>query len=131
MNEHLDPVNAAIALGSVLFGPQLAAIIGPYAVILIAATVGAAWSLGGRIPGTRVGAVRYFLLLNTTALVVTVQIANGLALWLDLQHTTWMLAPIALLIGGVGDSWPRIMRWAIARAGRVIERSTDGKGDQQ
>ena len=39
---HLDPVNVAIALAGVLFGPTLATVVGPYAVIIIAATVGAA-----------------------------------------------------------------------------------------
>jgi len=131
MNEHLDPVNVLIALGSVLFGSQLAGIIGPYAVIIIAATVGASWSLGSRAPTTRGSAVRYFVLLNATAMVVTVQAANGLALWMGLQNTSWLLAPIALLIGGVGDSWPRIARWAVGLAGRVIERRTGGDGGQQ
>lgn len=131
MNDHLDPINAAIALGSVIFGPQLAAIIGPYAVILIAATVGAAWSLGGRAPTSRGSAVRYFALLNATALLVTVQAANALALWFGMQNTTWMLAPIALVIGGVGDAWPRIGQWIVARMGRLIERRMDGDGGQQ
>lgn len=50
MGANLDPVSVAIALASILFGPPLAAIIGPYAVILISATVGAAWALGRRDP---------------------------------------------------------------------------------
>lgn len=55
MNQ-LDPVNMAIALASVIFGPALAGVIGPYAVILIASTVGAAWSLGRRDQSARLGA---------------------------------------------------------------------------
>ena len=46
----LDPVSVAIALAGVLFGPALAGIIGPYAVIIISATVGAAWALWRRDP---------------------------------------------------------------------------------
>jgi len=42
MTNHLDPVSVAVVLASTLFGPQLAAIIGPYAVILLGSTVGAA-----------------------------------------------------------------------------------------
>jgi len=45
-------VSVAIALAGVLFGPALASIIGPYAVIIIiiSPTVGAAWALGRRDP---------------------------------------------------------------------------------
>ena len=46
----LDPVSVAIALAGVLFGPALASIIGPYAVIIISPTVGAAWALWRRDP---------------------------------------------------------------------------------
>lgn len=130
MNNHLDPTAVFIALGSALFGPQLAAVIGPYAVILIAATVGAAWSLGRRAPSSTGSAVRYFALLNGTAMLVTVQVANAMGMWLRLDDTSWLLAPIAMVIGGVGEAWPRIGRWAIERAGRIIERRTGSEGDK-
>ena len=49
MSNHLDPVSVAVVLASTLFGPQLAAIIGPYAVILL----GAPWARPGRWAGAR------------------------------------------------------------------------------
>ena len=81
MNQ-LDPVNVSIALASVLFGPALAAVVGPYAVILIASTVGAAWALGRRDPSARIGAAWYFLRLNATAVLVTVGLASIAGLWM-------------------------------------------------
>lgn len=128
MNNTLDPVNVAIALASVLFGPALAGVIGPYAVILIASTVGAAWALGRRDPSARLGAAWYFLRLNATAVLVTVGLANIAGQWLGHDDTRWMLAPIALLVGGVGDDWPRLGRWLFERAGRILERRTGGDG---
>ena len=128
MNAQLDPVSVAIALASVIFGPALAAVIGPYAVILLGATVGAAWALGRREPGARLGAAWYFLRLNATAVLVTVSLANLAGQWAGQQNTTWLLAPIALLVGGVGDDWPRIGRWLLERAGRLIERRAGGDG---
>ena len=128
MNAQLDPVSVAIALASVIFGPALAAVIGPYAVIIVSATVGAAWALGRREPGARLGAAWYFLRLNATAVLVTVSLANLAGQWAGLQNTTWLLAPIALLVGGVGDDWPRIGRWLLERAGRLIERRAGGDG---
>lgn len=123
---NLDPVNAAIALLAAFFGQTLAGIIGPYAVILIASTVGAAWSLGRREPSTRGGAVGYFVLINATALLVTANAARALGAWLGHADSTWLLAPIALLVGGIGSDWPRIGRWALERAGRVIDSRTGG-----
>ena len=128
MNAQLDPVSVAIALASVIFGPALATVIGPYAVIIVSATVGAAWALGRREPGARLGAAWYFLRLNATAVLVTVSLANLAGQWAGQQNTTWLLAPIALLVGGVGDDWPRIGRWLLERAGRLIERRAGGDG---
>lgn len=128
MNQ-LEPTNVAIALASVLFGPALAALVGPYAVILIASTVGAAWALGRRDPSARLGAAGYFLRLNVTALLVTWGLATLAGRWLGFDETNWMLAPIALLVGGVGDDWPRLGRWVFERAGRVLERKAGGGGE--
>ncbi len=127
MNQ-LDPVNVAIALASVIFGPALAGVIGPYAVILIASTVGAAWSLGRRDPSARLGAAWYFLRLNATAVVLTAGLANLAGRWVAGDDTTWMLAPIALLVGGVGDDWPRFCRWIGLRVIRLFERRAGGDG---
>lgn len=125
MNQ-LEPTNVAIALASVLFGPALAGVIGPYAVILIASTVGAAWALGRRDPSARLGAAWYFLRLNATALLVTAGLATLAGKWLGFDETNWMLAPIALLVGGVGDDWPKLGRWIFERVGRVLERKAAG-----
>ena len=128
MNAQLDPVSVASALASVIFGPALATVIGPYAVIIVSATVGAAWALGRREPGARLGAAWYFLRLNATAVLVTASMATLAGRWMGIAETNWMLAPIALLVGGVGDDWPRIGRWLLERAGRLIERLAGGDG---
>lgn len=124
----LDPVSVAIAIAGVIFGPALAGVIGPYAVILISATVGAAWALGRRDPAAKLGAAWYFLRLNATAVVVTVGLANLAGHWLGLQDHSWLLAPIALVVGGVGDDWPGVGKWILVHAGRVFERRAGGEG---
>ena len=123
---HLDPVSVSIALASIIFGPALAGVIGPYAVIIISATVGAAWALGRRDPAARLSGAWYFLRLNATAVLITVSLANLAARWLGSDDSHWMLAPIALLVGCIGDDWPRVGRWLLMRASRVIERRTGG-----
>ncbi len=125
-SSQLDPVSVAIALAGVLFGPALAGVIGPYAVIIISATVGAAWALGRREPDAKLRAAWYFLRLNATAVLVTVSLANLAARWVGADESHWMLAPIALLVGCVGDDWPRVGRWLLVRAGRLLERRVGG-----
>ena len=61
-------------------------------------------------------------------MLVTVQIANGIALWLGLDGTTWLLTPVALMIGAIGGRWPVVMKWIIERIGRLIERRVGGDG---
>ena len=116
--DKLEPVNVAVAIFAALLSPALADVLGPYAVILIASTVGAGWALGRRDPSARLGAFAYFLRLNTTALIVTVGLTKLVGSWLGHEDPTWMLGPVALLIGGVGDDWPRLVQWA----GRLFVR---------
>lgn len=124
----LDPVSVAIALCGILFGPALAGIIGPYAVILISCTVGAGWALGRRDPAARLSAAWYFLRLNATAVVVTVSLAQLAGRWLGDDDHSWLLAPIALIVGGVGDDWPSLGRWLFLRWLRFTERRSGGDG---
>lgn len=126
----LEPVSVAVALAGVIFGPALASLIGPYAVIIISATVGAAWALGRRDPAARLGAVWYFLRLNATAVIVTVGLATLAGRWLGINDHSWLLAPIALFVGGVGDDWPKVGQWILLRAARVLERKAAGGEDK-
>jgi len=120
--QQLDPVSLFIALAGTVFGPTLAQVIGPYAVIILAATTGASWALGRRESDVRLSAAWYFLRINATAVLLTVSAATLAGQWLRLQDHTWLLAPIGLLVGGIGDDWPRMVRWLLLRLGRLLER---------
>lgn len=128
-SHQLDPVSVSIAIASVLFGPTLADIVGPYTVILMAATLGAAWALGRRKPDAEIGAALYFLRLNVTAILVTVSLANLASQWAGIEDGRWMLAPIALFVGSVGDDWPKVGNWVMLRLARLIERRTEGNNE--
>lgn len=124
--DKLEPVNVAVAVFALLLSPEIADVVGPYAIILIASSVGAGWALGRRDASAKLGAFGYFLRLNFTAMIVTVGIASLLGRWLGHSDPTWMLGPIALLIGGVGDDWPRLIDWA----GRFFIRKKFGASDK-
>ena len=77
---------------------------------------------------SRLKALLFFLRINSTAAIVTVFIADFLAKQLGYSSGTgeglWLIAPIALMIGGVGDDWPSLIRWVVKR------KFLPGKGEQ-
>lgn len=129
MQQKIDPISAATAFASVLFGHELAQFIGPYAVIILSSTVGAAWALGRHEPMGKGAALLYFFRLNVMAVMLTVPLSAGVMWALQMQDANWTLAPIALLIGGVGNDWPAVGKWVVSRLGRVFE-SRAGIGDK-
>lgn len=125
MNDRIDPIDptaAAIAVAGVLFGPTLSGVIGPYAVIIVGSTVGASWALGRRQTAPKFGAAWFFLRINMTACLLTVLLARFIGQYIGAEEPSWLLAPTAMFIGGVGDDWPRIAKWFLLRGGRVFDR---------
>jgi len=129
----LNPVDSTVALLLLVVSPEAARIVGPYAVIILAATTGAAWSLGRREPEERRGSAAWFFgKIILTAVLVTVGLAYAtkevFSLTMDIN---WLLAPVGLLVGGVGEDWPKVGKWVANRLGRLIDRRIETvNGDQ-
>lgn len=124
-------MSVAVAITGLLLGPAMAEIVGPYAVIIVAATCGAAWSLSRRETSTRRSALLFFARINATAALITVGLATLTHQAFGLEGVNWLLAPVAMLVGGVGDDWPDVGRWVINRLGRLIERRAGIDGGPQ
>lgn len=126
--QQLDPTHVAITVASAVLAPALAEVVGPYVIIFIASTIGASWALGRQASMSRLKALLFFLRINFTAAIVTSSIASVLAKQLGYASGTgeglWLIAPIALMIGGVGDDWPALIHWVLKR------KFFSGKGDQ-
>ena len=126
--QYLDPTHVAVTIASAVLAPALADVVGPYVIIFIASTIGASWALGRQATMTRLKALLFFLRINFTAAIVTSSIASALAKQLGYASGTgeglWLIAPIALVIGGVGDDWPALIHWVLKR------KFFSGKGDQ-
>lgn len=122
----IDPVAVVIALATTLLGPQLAVYVGPYIVIAGAGLTGAAFALGRRDPQARTGPFRFLAVMVSLSMLLTVA-ATKLAgmLWPGME-SQWMLAPVALVIGYIGDDWPDVLRWVLRRVGRLIEKRVEG-----
>lgn len=117
MNQSLDPLIVATTIASIIFGPALASIIGPYAVIVVAATFGAAIGVGRReTEMTRLQALWFYFRMVLAAILFTVPVAEALSRYFGLSEFRWMLALVAAFIGGVGDNWRGVGVWLIGQA---------------
>lgn len=127
MTQQLDPVSVATTVAGALMSPVLAEMVGPYAVIILAATTGAGWSLSRRESTSLGSGFAYFLKLIATAVLLTVGLATLVTkAWPSFDGLNWMLAPIGLLVGGIGDDWPKVGRWFLERIGRRVDGQTGG-----
>lgn len=111
----LDPTAIMISVLSLVMVPSLAEIIGPYAVIVLASTTGAAWALGEKETTSRFQAVKFFVKINMVAILVTVIIAHFIGIYINIANKQWLLSPIALSIGLLGNSWGKMGRWISAK----------------
>ena len=111
MTEPAVPSSAGItAVAVAILGPMA----GEYAVIVLSALAGSLWALS-RVPSsTRAAGAMLVLRLVLTAVALT----SGAAFVLEL-HYQWpahqVLAPLAFMIGALGDRWPGL-----------VERLADG-----
>lgn len=127
----LDIVSAAIFVAGLVFAPGAAAVIGPYAVILLGAVLGAAISAGLRPPEARASTLGHMLVWTGLALVLTVPASQILAAYMPQSvRVQWTLGPMAILIAGIGHRWPDVARWAIGLVRRLAERFVERKEQQ-
>lgn len=122
MGETLDPVAVAVALITLFLGPKIAVYVGPYVVIAAAGLTGAAFSLGRRGPQSKLGAFSFLAVMVAFSMLMTVGATKLLALAWEPLGSTWMIAPMALVIGYIGDDWPDLLRWFGTRLGRLLEK---------
>lgn len=99
----------------VLLGPVL----GPWAAVVITATIGALWSVGRVETETRLEAVRFLIQIVLTAVVLTGGIAAVLA-----QKLAWALdhalPAVAFTIGALGDKFNTLKDAVVKRLRSVI-----------
>lgn len=110
----LDIVTVTIAVATWIVGAEVAAIVGPYTVILLSALGGAAWSASRSVQLTRMGTLLHIVLSVGLALIATVPAAELIARWTDAQPR-WMLAPAAVLIAARPDVLWQWLRTAMPK----------------
>lgn len=114
-------VSVAVAIASMMFSPHLAAIIGPYIVILLASTIGASFALSRRETQTRLNACWFFLRVNGLALLLTAGAASIASSYHESLSVHALLAPIAFVVGFVGDDWPGLLKWVGSKINTLVD----------
>ena len=120
-----DVMQLFVILTTSIFGPSMADIIGPYLLIVFAAATGAAWSLGRCRPQGKAQAFFYFVRIMLIAVLLTVAISQAAAAFMPSLQEEWLIAPVALIIGLIGDDWYKIGEWFINLLKRLIEKKLD------
>jgi hypothetical protein len=101
----LDLVSVLVILATAIFSPSVAAVLAPQIVIVIGATLGAAWGASRRPPTSRFGSALYIVGMVLLSLMFTVPAAVVLSGWIPALPLHWLLGPVAALVGALEPEW--------------------------
>lgn len=110
-----DVVGLGIFLASLVYSPEVAGIVAPYLVIIVAAVVGASFALKRREKTTRLSALWYFLRVAGLAVLLTGWLAAQFSSYYDNLTERALIAPVALTIGAIGDDFPAVARYLLSK----------------
>ncbi|MGJ7533960.1 MULTISPECIES: hypothetical protein [unclassified Variovorax] len=108
-----DIVALGVLIAATVFSREAAEVIGPYLVIVVASAIGASFALARREKSTRGRALWFFTRVVGLAVILTVGAAAAVNVFRPDLAPRVLLAPIALLIGFIGDGWPRLLAKAV------------------
>lgn len=124
-----DAVGFGIFLAGLVYAPNVAAVVGPYIVIVLASVIGASFALKRREKTTRLSALWYFLRVAGLAVLITVSLAGIGSSYYSTLTERVLITPVALLVGAVGDDWPRLLRAIVRVLFRAVDLVRGGKED--
>lgn len=109
----IDPVSAIVAVMMAFASPAAAYVLGTYSIIFIAASFGAGWALMRRPSSSLVSAIWFVILVAGSSTLLTASVSELINLYLKMGTINYLLAPVALIIGGVGHDWPKVLIWSV------------------
>ena len=135
MNAHqpsiTDIVGLCVFIATMLFSAEVAEVVGPYLVIITASAIGASFSLKRREKSTRTSAILFFVRVCGLAALLTVGVSAMVAGYHPSLSERVLLAPVAFIVGLVGDDWPAIAWWAIGKVSAFVDVLIKLKGGGQ
>jgi hypothetical protein len=109
---------------TVLFVAFLGPWAGPYALIAFASLAGALWPLSAQTTETRVAGAKLLLRCTLTAILLTVFLAQMMERFWSIPVNE-SLAPVALLIGALGNGWRPVFDAIGAALGAVVGKKIE------
>lgn len=125
----LDPIEVARVAAGALMSAKLAAVVGPYSLILLAAIAGAAIRLANRPSTGRSASFFFFLGATFASLVLTVPIASLVASYKDTWEAQWFFMPLAVALAYTADRWKDIAN-VLVDAMKTFIRNWANKGSK-
>lgn len=116
-----DVVGLFVLIAAALFSSEVAAVVGPYMVIVVASSIGASFALARRDKSTRTSAVLFFARVCGLAVLITAAASAGVAAYHPNLSERVLIAPLAFLIGLAGDNWPEIAFWAGRKVNALVD----------
>ena len=126
MKTTVEPVTVMFSIFSVFTTPAVAEVVAPYFIIAVGAFTGASWALGNIEKLTVKKALFYYFKIIVTAMLMTVFISHFVATVIETPDIKWLYAPIAFILGCVGDRWGEIIRVSLNKVLSTIQ-----KGEQK
>lgn len=117
----LDAVGFGIFVASWVYAPSVAAVVGPYIVIVLASIIGASFALKRREKTARLVAIWYFLRVAGLAVLITVSLAGIVSSYYSSLTERVLITPVALMIGAIGDDWPKLLRAIVGFIFRAVD----------
>lgn len=99
----LDPIEVGRLLAGLFLSQKLAAVVGPYAVIFLAAMAGAGYALANTKLEGRASFFFFFLWRVLGALLATVPVATFVSLYNDKWEAQWFFIPVAAALAYYAD----------------------------
>lgn len=118
----LDPSSIAVAIIGSVCGAEIANYLGPYSVIAAGGAAGACIALSRSEQTTTLKACIFVALMTSISIMLTVSASELIRYAFPSIEIKWLLAPVAIIIGGVGHDWPIIGKWIVSRAGLLFEK---------
>lgn len=115
-DQNLDPIVVAKLIAGVILSQKLASVVGPYAVIFLAAMAGAATALANRELTSRFNSFWFFGWSTLISVLLTVPTANLMARYNDSWQAQWFFIPAAFILGYAGDKWKPIGAFMLEQA---------------
>jgi hypothetical protein len=108
-----DAIGFGVFLASLVYAPAVAAVVGPYIVIVLASIIGASFAVKRREKTTRLAALVYFLRVAGLAVLVTVSIASAASSYYNSLTERVLITPVALIVGAIGDDWRALLHKSV------------------